>query len=392
MKEQFRTIHRLVEDNRDEMIRFWEKLVNIDSGSRNLAGLEKMCQAVRERMEEIGFITQVILCGNAGPILVGDLNREIGTTPILFIGHMDTVFSEGEAEKNPFRIDSEGHAHGPGVLDMKAGLVIALYAAKILKAMGYNDHPIRCIFAGDEENLHMFSDAKARMSDAAEGGCAAFNFETGYPDDGLVVGRNGGGIFELTVDGVSVHSGIAPWEGRSAIAEMCNKVLELEKCNDYSRGKMVNCGVIQGGTTSNTVPGHCKLDISIRFPSSDIKNEIVEDLKRIAGMTFIEGTATTLSEKALMESMDTTDGVRELYAHIEKTAADCGYGKVHSFRVGGVSDSGIMVMRGIPTVCALGVKGEFNHTPREYAIVDSLFERTALAASIVHEFDNQEVK
>lgn len=147
--------------------------------------------------------TKVIESGPAGPVLVGEWNKKADSTPIVLIGHMDTVFSDGTARENPFRIDEEGHAHGPGVLDMKAGLVIAIYAVKALQAVGYDKHPIKCIFAGDEEKIHSLSNAKVILTEEIKGAAAAFNFETGYMDDGLVVGRKGGGMAVLTVHGVA---------------------------------------------------------------------------------------------------------------------------------------------------------------------------------------------
>lgn len=386
MKEEFRQIHRLIESDREEMMALWEELVNTDSGSRNIDGLEEMCRIVRERMESIGFATRVILSGDAGPVLIGELGADIDKEPILFIGHMDTVFKDGEAERNPFRVDEDGKAYGPGVLDMKAGLVIALYAAKALKSVGYKDRPIKCIFAGDEENLHMFSSAKSIMAEEAKGAVAAFNFETGYLDDGLVVGRKGGGIIELVVHGVAAHSGIAPEKGCNANLEMAHKIVEIESKNDLERGKLVNCGTVTGGASTNTISDICKVEMAIRFPSVAIRDELISDIHAAASNIHVPGTSAEVNVKTVMEAMEATDGVMELYKHVEKVAKESGYGDVHPFEVGGVSDSGITVTNGIPTVCALGVKGEANHTPNEYAVVDSLFERAALAAGIVLEY------
>lgn len=384
MKNTYNKIKEYIEEHRQEMTSLWERLVNIDSGTANADGVRKVCSLLQSEMAAIGMQTKVIESGLAGPVLVGEWNKSSESEPIVLIGHMDTVFGDGTAKTSPFRIDTQGNAHGPGVLDMKAGLVIALYAVKALQTVGFDRHPVKCVFAGDEENLHMLSNAKDILLKEMEGAAAAFNFETGYLDDGLVVGRKGGGIVEMTVHGISSHSGIAPEKGRSAILEMAYKVIKLEGENDLERGKLINCGEIKGGIGSNTIPDKCKVTMSIRFPSVEIRDEILEDIRKAAEDTYIEGTHTQVDIKAVMECMESTDGVLELFEHVRKTARECGYGKVHPFTVGGVSDSGISVTNGIPTVCAMGVRGQGNHTAEEFAVVESLYSRTVLAASAIY--------
>ena len=309
MKEIFIKINEYIEQHRREMIDLWEELVNIDSGTDNAAGVMEVCTLLRKRMSAADMQTKVIESGPAGPVLVGEWNKEADTAPIVLIGHMDTVFSDGTARENPFRIDEEGHAHGPGVLDMKAGLVIAIYAVKALQAVGYDKHPIKCIFAGDEEKIHSLSNAKVILTEEIKGAAAAFNFETGYMDDGLVVGRKGGGMAVLTVHGVAAHSGIAPEKGRSAILEMSHKIVELEGKNDLERGKLINCGEITGGTNSNTIPGECQVVIAFRFPSVAIRDEIVADIQAAADWTHVEGTEAKAEVKAMMECMESTGRV-----------------------------------------------------------------------------------
>ena len=134
-------------------------------------------------MENAGIHTRVRAIQNSGDMLIGEWNPGSSKAPLLLIGHMDTVFKEGAAKDNPFRVDENGMAHGPGVLDMKAGLVMALYTVKALDSVDWKERPIKFIFASDEENLHMRSDAKEIFAEEAAGALAAFNFETGYMDN-----------------------------------------------------------------------------------------------------------------------------------------------------------------------------------------------------------------
>ena len=282
MEELFEKIRRYVDEHHDDMLALWEEMVNTESGSRQLEGVAAMDAILQRELESVGAKIQVLPVENAGGVLVAEWNSDSPKAPLLFIGHVDTVFKEGAVAANPFRIDENGFAHGPGVLDMKAGLVIAVFALKALAAAGFAGRPIKCVFAGDEENLHMLSNAKQVMMEEVKGAAAAFNFETGFMDNRFVVGRKGGGPVSLTVHGVSAHSGNAPEKGRSAVLEAAHKIVALEACNDIPRGKLINCGKITGGIGENTIPDLCTLNIGVRFPSTEIKNEILDALEQAA--------------------------------------------------------------------------------------------------------------
>ena len=225
MEELFEKIRRYVDEHHDDMLALWEEMVNTESGSRQLEGVAAMDAILQRELESVGAKIQVLPVENAGGVLVAEWNSDSPKAPLLFIGHVDTVFKEGAVAANPFRIDENGFAHGPGVLDMKAGLVIAVFALKALAAAGFAGRPIKCVFAGDEENLHMLSNAKQVMMEEVKGAAAAFNFETGFMDNRFVVGRKGGGPVSLTVHGVSAHSGNAPEKGRSAVLEAAHQIV-----------------------------------------------------------------------------------------------------------------------------------------------------------------------
>lgn len=380
MEPIFETIRTYIDGQHEAMLKLWEELVNTESGSRNLEGVAAVTDILRREMEATGMRTKVLPVDNAAGVLVGEWNWESDKAPLIFLGHMDTVFPDGTVAKNPFRVDEEGFAHGPGVLDMKPGLVIGLFAIRALAAAGWKERPIKCVFAGDEENLHMFSNAKQVLQQEAQGTLAAFNFETGFLDDSFVVGRKGGGPVRLTVHGVSAHSGNAPEKGRSAILEAARKVVELEACNDLEAGRLLNCGKITGGIGENTIPDQCVVQIGLRFNTTAQKDELIAALEQAAANNTVADTWSELDTSRLMECMDTTPGVTALFEHLKQTAIDCGYGPITPCRVDGLSDSGLTVSSGVPTVCGMGVKGEGNHTPTERAQVESLYSRCVLAA------------
>ncbi len=388
MEEIYQQIRSYIETQRLPMMKLWEDLVNTESGTGQVEGVNAVSSRLRREMEQAGISTRVIPVENAGDMLVGEWNAGSSAPPLLLIGHMDTVFKEGAAKKNPFRVDENGMAHGPGVLDMKAGLVIALYAVKALMETGWRKRPIKFIFASDEENLHMFSNAKELFAGEARGALAAFNFETGYMDNRLVVGRNGGGPVSIQIHGLAAHSGIAPEKGRSAVLEAAHKIVEIEAQNDIPRGRLINCGMVSGGIGENTIPDSCTIRIGVRFPNTTVRDEIFAVLRNAVEHSTVPDTTAELDTSRVMECMDTTEGVMALFGHLKRTARDCGLGELGSFRVGGLSDSGITVACGVPTVCGMGVRGEGNHTPDEYAEVESLYQRCILAACAAYTLED----
>ena len=377
-------VNQYIDAHREDMMQFWKELVSIESGNESQKeGVDEICSKIAEELRGCGAETQTIQMEKKGNFLLADWGKGREKKPVLFIGHMDTVFKEGAAKQNPFRVDEDGNAHGPGVLDMKAGLTIAVFIVKALNDAGYNERPVKIAFAGDEENGHRESGAAAVMLEACEGVAAAFNFETGYLDDGLVVGRKGSFRMTVEVQGVASHSGNAPEKGRNAILEMSYKIIELQNLNDYEHGTSLNVGLITGGTVVNAVPDHCEIKIDIRFTQKERLDQLLEKIDEILAKTYVDGTKTIIHKTVPSAVMEDSEPVMALFHHIEKTAELTGYGKVKPIKVGGWSDSSLVASKGIPVVCGLGARGKGNHSPEEFAVVESVFERAKLIAASV---------
>ena len=144
---------QFIDANTDNMVKDWKRLVEIETGSFDKEGLEEAAGTLKAMFEGIGFRCDLIDTGAAGKTLTGILGREREGKPILFSGHYDTVFPKGTLADNPFRIEN-GRAYGPGVLDMKGGIIIAYYVIKALNSLGFTERPIKILFAGDEEIAH----------------------------------------------------------------------------------------------------------------------------------------------------------------------------------------------------------------------------------------------
>jgi len=373
-----------IDEHRDEMVKLWERLVSVESGSADKEGIDTVCRILEEELKKSSVETAVVPMEKAGNLLKGVFHGESAEKPLLLIGHMDTVFAKGTLAKNPFRIDEEGKVHGPGCLDMKAGLVIAVFVLRALKACGYEKRPIRVVFAGDEETGHRESTAADEIRALSLGCEAAFNFETGFLDDGIVVGRKGSCRVVLTVTGVASHAGNDPERGRSAILEMAHKIIEIQKLHDFEHGLYVNVGVVKGGTVANAVPASCEIQIDLRYEDMERLEYTLARIREIAASHVVPDTTAEISMMKPSSFMKASEANLRLFEHVKRAARLIGYGELTTKTVGGWSDSCLAAECGVPVVCAMGVKGANNHSMEEYAVLDTLFDRAKLAlASII---------
>lgn len=379
-------IFQFVDEHREEMVSLWQELVNMESGSANKAGIDAVAGRIAQVLGSAGADARIVEMEQAGNMMIGEIGAGRALPKVLFMGHMDTVFSLGTVEKRPFTI-REGKAYGPGVLDMKGGIVAALYAMKALQSVGYEKRPLKMILAGDEEVAHVHSNAAEVFMTEAKGAVAAFNVETGFEDDAIVVGRKGTAVFELEVKGVAVHAGNEPQNGRSAILELSHKVIDIQNLTDWEKGTTFNVGVFQGGTVPNAVPGQAKIIVDVRYMDPAYLPGIKKQLEEVAARVYVPDTTTTVVEVPGISPMKTTPEVEKLFDIVKKTYQENGWGNPYSKLVGGGSDSAYSVMAGVPTVCAMGVKGGRNHSPEEFAVVETLFERAKLLAACTLNLD-----
>lgn len=376
MEKEMERLFANVDGHRREMEDLWKFLVNRDAGSGNKEGVDKVGHDIEGLLSDAGFTVRFHTYKNAGNMLVaeyGDPDKPF----IVLTGHMDTVFADGTYKERPFTI-KEGKVYGPGVLDMKGGITILLSALRILLADGYDRYRIKVILAGDEETGHRDSKAAADYVKEAKGAVMGFNLETGFMDNGIVLARKGCAQYRLDITGVGAHAGNNPQDGRSAVEELAHKILDIQKLTDYEEGTTVNCGVIGGGTVANAIPEHAFCKIDVRFSKPEGIGRVEHALKEIAKKQYVDHTTTKLSTIVKVASMERTKKADELFERAQEAAARYGLPAMKAISVGGGSDSAYLTQAGVPTLCALGVRGEFNHTEREYAVEESLFERTKL--------------
>ena len=385
--EQKNQAFQFIDDRRAEMVSLWQEVVNMEGGPHEKTGIDAVATRFKAVLDDVGAVSRTVEFENAGNMLIAELGNQAAKPGIIFMGHMDTAIATGAIARQPFTIN-DGKAYGPGVLDMKGGIVAFLYVIKALQSIGYNARPIKVILAGDEEVLHARSNAPDVFLKEAAGYAAAFNTETGFVDNGIVVGRKGVARFMMEVKGVAAHAGNDPENGRSAILEMAHKIIAVQKLTDWEKGISFNVGVMQGGKTSTAVPDYAKIDIDVRYKDPDDLPWILEQLQAVGANTYVDGTTTEVVFMEGIKPMKTTEGVLQLFELVKKSSEENGFGTPYAKYVGGASDSAYSIIAGVPTVCSMGVKGGRNHSPEEFAVVDSLFERAKLMIACVLNMDN----
>ena len=368
---------------REEMLFLWETLVRMESASADPEAIDRLASHLDTYCRALGMETEKFRPEGAGTCLAAATPAR-ALPPILLLGHMDTVHPVGSFPGGPFT-RRDGCVYGPGVHDCKGGLVMALYVIRALQHIGYDRRQLRLALVSDEETGHSLSQmASVEFLERHAQGCgAAFTFESGLLNGDIVTGRKGGGVIRLTVEGIASHCGTAPEKGASAVREAARKVVAIEDLTDFSRVTF-NCGLIRGGSSVNVVPDRCEVSVALRFHTNRDRDEALSALQSICGRVETPGTQCTLSPLAGFPAMEETDRTAALFALYRETSTALGLGTPESVYSAGCSDSAFTTSMGIPTLCALGVLGEGQHSPHEHALEESLLTQAKrLTAAIL---------
>ena len=369
---------KIIEAKHDKMVTFLEKLVNIDSGNDCPEGVAKVARIIGEKLQEMKFSVEYMDVPGACTHLLAT-RKGTGNKEVMIIGHMDTLFPVGTAAVRPFTI-KEDKAYGPGVLDMKGGITIALFALEALYETGWNDKNITIFFAGDEEFAHPKTNAPELFEKYARGKDAVFNMETASAGKAVLVGRKGNIHPELIVRGIAAHAGADLDKGASAVVELAHKIIAVNKLTDKNRGLTFNCGVIKGGTVANAVPDYASVVIDMRYLTDEDGADGIESLRKIAAESVITGTTTEVGNlRERFAPMAVTEANLKLYELVKAQGKKLGL-DIDKKVGGGSSDSGWTVRAGAPSICSMGALGALNHSDREYIELPGLVERAKLLA------------
>ncbi|UGB28970.1 M20 family metallopeptidase [Metabacillus sp. B2-18] len=362
-----------------EMLTFIEKLVNIDSSSYDKEGVDQIGRILQDNYTALGFHVKVIPQENYGNHLVIQ-HKEAKNPNIVIIAHMDTVFPKGTAIERPFKIEGN-RAYGPGVIDMKSSQAAVLYAIKALLNEGHKGYKnIKIILNSDEEIGSPTS--RSLIESEAKGMRYALVMEPARKDGSLVTARRGKGNYTLIVEGKAAHSGIEPEKGRSAIEELAHKIIQLHELSDHENGISVNVGLIEGGSSANTVSDHAEAQIDVRMKEIEQVEIIEERLEEICSTTEVSGTKIVLEGEMNRPPMEKNKKTRALLRIIQDVGDEIGI-EIEDTATGGGSDASFTSSLGVATIDGLGPVGGNAHSDKEYLEIPSLVERTLLLATII---------
>ncbi|WP_338325531.1 M20 family metallopeptidase [Roseomonas nepalensis] len=372
-----------------EMLAALERMVNTDGGSYDKPGVDAVGAQVRGFLEGHGIPVETIPGSRFGDCLRATVEGgEAGASGnvrqnILLMGHRDTVFPKGEPERRPFRVEN-GIAIGPGVADMKAGLVMNMFVLAAFKAVGGAPGPLVALFTGDEE----IGSPEGRPVIEAEARRArvVFNSEPGRANGGVVTGRKGGVFMAVEIEGRAAHSGGNFEAGISAIGELAAKVTAIHALTDLARGITLNVGLVSGGQSVNTVAPSAQLQIDLRYVEPADRDEIMGRIHEIVGRSFVPGTRSAMTIRGEFLPLTQSAAAAKLFEAYVEAAAESGLSVTGDFS-GGCADSGFTAAVGAPTLCAVGPVGGKAHSPEEYLEVATLVPRAQAVARAILRLD-----
>ncbi len=372
-----------LDDKHDEMVALLAETVNIDSGTYNKAGVDAVGKVLVDHLEAHGVPCERIAderFGDCFRAVVPDGGEGGRNRHVLLLGHRDTVFPDGTVAERPFRIDGD-RAYGPGVVDMKGGLVLNTFVLEAFAATGGAPMPLRGLYTSDEEITSPSS--RPVIEAEARNALAVFNSEPARESGNVVGGRKGAWFFAFEVTGKAAHSGSRHQAGVSAIEEICRKVQKLHALTDYESGTTVNVGLIQGGTTVNTVAPLAMAEVDLRFKNFELYDAAKAKIMEILDETHLAGTTMRITRGGEFLPVVGTPESKALFNAYKEAATEVGF-DVDVEDTGGCSDAGFTSAVGAPTLCGTGPMGGKGHSPEEYCRIDTLVPRgKALALAVL---------
>lgn len=379
-------IYRFLKDKENDMLETVKRLVEKESPSRDKEATDELGKMISDTFCRLtGGKTSVISNEPYGNHIRAEWGG--GEEQILILAHFDTVWPKGTLEEMPFRVE-EGKAYGPGIFDMKGGLVQGIYA---LHALSELKRKIGCkvvFFFNSDEELGSLTSRELIEEEAKKSKCV-FVLEPAYTTEGaLKTSRKGVGMFHLEVTGRPSHAGIDPEKGRSAIEELANQITYLHGLTDYDKGTTVNVGVIKGGTTSNVVAAHAEADIDLRIQTMEEFHRVLPLIEGIEPK--LDGTQLNLTGGMNRPPFERTDRVASLFDKARKLAKEHLDYDLLEKATGGASDGNFTAPLA-PTLDGLGAVGDGAHASHEHLVVSEMPSRSALVALLIEEVSNNKV-
>lgn len=359
----------LADSLRHQIIRW----VELESPSHDPQALQQMAALIENEIASSPLLLERIDLGaETGPILhIHNRSSDDIRPGILVLGHYDTVHPIGTLSQNPCRQEGD-KLYGPGIYDMKAGIVLALSALKELAASGSTQLPIDLVLVPDEETGSHYS--RSYIEAFAKKALYTLVCEPARAEEGrCVTARKGTGNIIITAHGRPAHAGIQHEKGRNAIEEIAHHVLHLEQLTNYEQGITVSVGTIKGGTTSNVVPAWCQIVADFRVPNTEMAQLLQNQVAQIQSIN--PDIPIEVEFKLNRPAMDRTAATAQLVKQCQQFALQAGFELQEAPMTGGASDANFTAALGVPTLDGIGADGNGAHTLHEHILVSTLAQR-----------------
>lgn len=368
----------------DTFVSDLKTIVNQDSSSGNSKGIALVAHFFEQRFTKLGMACEITFEGE-GKVPCLKVESIPGQTPydLMCLGHMDTVFPEGETAIRPFSEDGK-RGYGPGVCDMKGGLLVVLHAMEALHHKGLLDKLSVCVaFNGDEETG---SAASRPWIEAVAGQSRrVLVFEPCRPGYNVVRQRKGGGWFHVTTKGCSAHAGADPEKGINAVVELAHQVARINTLNDSEKGTSAQVTVVSGGEKVNIIPDKARASVDVRISKIEERETVEQFFKELTQKPYLPGAVIEVSGGIDRPPMETGPGADTLFEQILDCAADFGISP-GGISTGGCSDGNFTAAGGTPTVDGMGIVGANSHREDEYVEFASIVPMVGLLAHLCESF------
>ena len=389
---ELEALHAFVEASRPTFLAELERLVNVDCGSYTKRGVDEVGRWTGASLEELGATVRYLPDERLGATVVGTFEGAGPGVRALLIGHLDTVFEAGTAAARPFRIE-DGRAYGPGVTDMKGGLLAGLHALAALRTLGgvgaeeavesavWSPFERLVFIANPDEEIGSPS-STPHIRAAAQESDVALVLECARANGDLVSARKGTLDLRLHVRGRAAHAGVEPERGRSAALEAAHKTVALHALNGRWPGVTCNVGVLRSGTRPNVVAEEALLEVDLRALTRAELEAAEAEVDRIAATANVPETTCEIEVLGRHWPMERLPAAARLVEHAAALAERLGF-TVRDAVTGGASDANTTAGMGVPSLDGLGPIGGLDHSPGEYLEVDSIVPRVTLLAALL---------
>ena len=395
-------VHDLARQEQQPLLDTLRDLVSIESGSKDLEGLDRIAQLIAERLRRHGGQVEIVPPADMfrmddTPAKVGSMVQAVwkgtGTKKVLLIAHMDTVYLRGMLKDQPFRIQGE-RAYGLGIADDKQGIALIVHTIAMLNKLGFKDYGTLTVLVNGDEEISS-PGSRSTITRVAADQDVVLSFEGGGSDGGVRLATSGIGSAYLTVEGRSSHAGARPEGGINALYELSHQILQMKDLSQNDKGLKLNWTVSQAGTNRNVIPAQATAQADARALRVSDFDQLQAALQEKIKHTIVPGAKVQLKFEVRRPPLEATPASRKVSAHAQSIYAELGLPmKVLDVATGGGTDAAFAALQARGAVIeGFGLTGFGAHSnDAEYVDIATIVPRLYLATRLVMDVAHDKVK